>query len=72
MSISVLTFQQEECLFFLVKGMTIKLIAKQLNLAPKTVEHYLEATKNKLNCHSRFELISTALTLPNIQKRLFS
>lgn len=62
--------RQEECLFYLVQGMTIKQIARQTNLSPRTVEHYLDALKSKLNCHSRSQLITKALQLPAIKKRL--
>ena len=65
-----LTERQIECLFNLVKGMTIKQIAKTLSLSPRTVEHYLDTIKQKLNCESRVELISKALQLPAIRKRL--
>lgn len=58
-----LTKRQADCLYYLVYGMTIKEIAKTLDLAPKTVEHYLDAVKIKLNCYSRSELIAKALQL---------
>lgn len=66
-----LSQRQKECLYFLVKGMTYKEISKQMNLSPKTVEHYLEYTKNKLNCHNRTELIKMALNFRYIQDQLF-
>lgn len=53
-----LSKRQLDCLFFLSRGMTVKEIASNLHLAPKTVEHYLENIKLKLNCYSRSELIS--------------
>lgn len=55
-----LTPRQLDCLLYLTKGMTLKQIAKQLILSPKTVEHYLEAAKTKLKCRSRAELIFKA------------
>lgn len=58
-----LTKRQKECLTMLLKGMTMKQIAKALHLSPKTVEHYLEAVKKKWNCHSRIELIIKATRL---------
>lgn len=66
-----LTKRQEECLYQLIKGMTIKQVAKNLNLAPKTVEHYLDTIKNKLNCTSRQELITHALELSFIKEKLY-
>ncbi|QMT59842.1 LuxR C-terminal-related transcriptional regulator [Legionella sp. PC997] len=65
-----LTTKQIKCLYYLVKGMTIKQIGQQLNLSPRTVEDHLNAAKNKLNCHSRRELITTALQLPIIRNQL--
>ncbi|CAM2976129.1 LuxR family transcriptional regulator [Legionella steigerwaltii] len=67
---SQLTPKQIRCLYYLVKGMTIKQIAQQLNLSPRTVEDHLNAAKNKLNCHNRGELIATALQLPIIRNQL--
>lgn len=58
-----LTKRQLDCLYYLTKGMTIKEIAKSLSLSPRTVEHYLETIKDKLNCHSRSELFAKALTI---------
>jgi DNA-binding NarL/FixJ family response regulator len=65
-----LTSQQFKCLLQLVRGMTVKQIAATLELSPKTVEHYLDAVKNKLNCSSRYELISLALTMDAIRERI--
>jgi DNA-binding CsgD family transcriptional regulator len=56
-----LTKRQTECLSYLARGMTIKEIAYQLQLSPRTVEHYLDAIKIKLNCHSRSQLIAKIL-----------
>lgn len=65
-----LTKRQSECLYHLVKGKTMKQIAAALNLSPKTIEHYLEIIKRKLNCYSRTELIEKALQLPQIRENL--
>lgn len=65
-----LTKRQMDCLYYLVKGMTIKQIANTLNLSPKTVEHYLDAVKVKLKCRNRTELITTALQMPAIREQL--
>jgi DNA-binding CsgD family transcriptional regulator len=65
-----LSKRQVDCLFYLVKGKTMKQIASILGLSYKTVEHYLETVKNKLSCHSRAELIAKALTIPAIKDRL--
>ena len=67
---SLLTNQQSECLYHLVRGRPIREIAKQMDLSPRTVEHYLEAVKSKLNCKTRSELIEKALQMPFIKTRL--
>jgi DNA-binding CsgD family transcriptional regulator len=67
-----LTPRQMDCLYCLVKGMTYKQIAKTLNLSPKTIEHYLDTIKLKLNCSNRSELINCALQMPMIKIRLLS
>ena len=67
---SILSKRQIECLFCLVKGMTIKEIAIELQLSPKTVEHYLTYIKFKLNCYSRSQLISKALKLSTIKQMI--
>lgn len=54
--------RQNECLFYLSKGMSIKQIAARLQLSPRTIEHYLEAVKEKLGCYSRAQLIAKIAT----------
>lgn len=54
--IPMLSKKQNQCLNLLVQGLKIKEIAKQMHLSPRTIEHYLEAIKAKLNCSSRAEL----------------
>jgi DNA-binding CsgD family transcriptional regulator len=56
-----LTRQQTACLKELAFGFTHKQIAKNLGLSQKTVEHYLDAVKNKLQCKTRSELIMQAI-----------
>jgi len=56
-----LTKQQTACLKELARGFTHKQIALSLGLAQKTVEHYLDAVKIKLDCKTRSELISQAI-----------
>lgn len=64
------TQREIECLYHLIKGLTLKQIAKKLSISPRTVEHHLENIKIKLNCTSRAELITKALQLPAIKKML--
>jgi len=65
-----LSKRQLDCLFHLVKGHTVRQIATLLSLSAKTVEHYLETCKDKLNCLTKSELISAGLQLSVIRKRL--
>lgn len=65
-----LSRRQMDCLYYLVKGNTMKQIALILNLSPKTVEHYLDAVKHKLNCRNRAELVTKALQITEIKDRL--
>lgn len=65
-----LTKRQKDCLFCLVNGMTIKEIARTLHLSPKTVEHYLNAIKIRLNANTRSELIKKALQMQFIKDNL--
>jgi DNA-binding CsgD family transcriptional regulator len=60
---NLLSTRQRDCLYYLVKGMTLKEIGVILNLSPRTVGHYLEAVKVKLGCSSRSQLIEKALTI---------
>jgi DNA-binding CsgD family transcriptional regulator len=60
-SLIPITKQQTACLRLLALGSTYKKIGHELGLSAKTVEHYLEAVKMKLNCNSREELIMQAI-----------
>ncbi len=60
-SLIPLTKQQTACLKHLAMGLTFKQIALALGLSPKTVEHYLDTVKIKLNCQSRSELVLQAI-----------
>lgn len=60
-SLVPITKQQTECLKYLAMGLTQKQIGNTLGLSQKTVEHYLDAVKLKLNCHTRSELILQAI-----------
>jgi DNA-binding CsgD family transcriptional regulator len=52
-----LSNQEIKCLRLLLRGMTMKMIARCLGISPRTVEHYLENIKIKLNVNSKPELI---------------
>jgi DNA-binding CsgD family transcriptional regulator len=65
-----LTLAQLDCLFYLVKGCSIKEIARHLSLSPRTIEHTLESIKIKLNCTRKSDLVSKALEIPSIREKL--
>ena len=52
-----LSKQQQLCLFFLKNGMTYKEIASEMNLSPRTIEHYMAIIKKKTNLYSRSGLV---------------
>jgi len=56
--VNELPARQRECLYCLARGMTIKEIAHEMKLSPRTVAHYLERIKSKLQCNSRSQLIA--------------
>lgn len=66
----ILSKRQSDIVRLVVKGNTMKEIAKLLKLSPRTVEHYFEMIKIKLNVSSRSELMAKVapLILPKIFK----
>ena len=56
-----LTKREKECLHLLVYGMTAKQIAKELGIAYRTVESYINTIKVKMGCFSRSQLIAKVL-----------
>jgi DNA-binding CsgD family transcriptional regulator len=53
----LLSNRESECLKHLSRGGTVKCIAEELNLSPRTVEYYLSGAKRKLKHHSKEQLI---------------
>ena len=56
-----LTEKQEECLFFLIRGKTIKEIAKILRVHPRSIEDRISLIKTNLNCQRTSEIIEKAI-----------
>jgi DNA-binding CsgD family transcriptional regulator len=54
---NILSPREFECLKLVSSMVSIKSIAQKLKLSPRTVESYLISTKNKLNCHTKSEMI---------------
>lgn len=55
-----LTHRESQVLLLVSKGLFAIQIAEYLQLSKRTVEHYIENVKNKLNCYSKAELIQKA------------
>lgn len=56
--INLLSPQQTKCLSLLIKGMSSKEIALEMQLSHRTIEHYILAMRAKLNCKNIKELIA--------------
>lgn len=54
---SLLTNRQQQCAHLLMKGMSAKIIARELSLSFRTVETYLHDLKIRLHCKNKTELI---------------
>lgn len=53
--------RQAEVLHYLIRGKSAKLIAKEMNISFRTIQHYTEILKTKFNCKTKIELIDSAL-----------
>ncbi|MFV0340230.1 MAG: helix-turn-helix transcriptional regulator [Parachlamydiaceae bacterium] len=62
-----LSKREKQCLVLLKEGHTYHSIGLALKLSERTVEHYLESVKNKLNLQSRTELIEVAERLTQLR-----
>lgn len=58
-----LSTRQAQCLFYVLRGKTSKVIAKLLHLSNRTVESYLDDIKVKMECKNKAELIEKSLYL---------
>ncbi|MDF1654918.1 MAG: helix-turn-helix transcriptional regulator [Coxiellaceae bacterium] len=56
-----LTCREAHCGFLLLKGMTFKAIASQLQISWRTVEYYVNNIKTKLHCRLRTEVVAHLL-----------
>jgi DNA-binding NarL/FixJ family response regulator len=58
-----LTAREQEVMVLLAEGRSIKRVANQLFISPKTVENHRTNIMRKLDLHSTFELIRYAAKL---------
>ena len=56
-----LTPRQQECVFLLIRGKTVKQIADILTLSVRTIESYIEAIKYRLGCTHKSQIIEKAI-----------
>ncbi len=59
--LNALSKREREVLELVAKGLSNQLIGKQLDLSPKTIARHRERIMNKLNLHSRTELVKFAI-----------
>ena len=58
------TARELECMRLLAKGYSLKMIARELAISPRTVETHLNHVKDKTNSHSKGELVKYLLKMP--------
>lgn len=56
-----LTERQSECLFYLLRGFTVPMIAERLAVSKRTVESHIENIKLKAGCFTKQGLLEKAL-----------
>lgn len=57
-----LTKRELECTSYLKKGFSIKEIAQQMEISPRTAEKHIKHIKSKLNCATKSKVIAKLLT----------
>jgi len=66
-SLLILTTRERECLSYITRGYTMKLMANKIGISVRTVESHLNNIKRKLCCRSKIELIQfVERTFPHI------
>lgn len=53
--------REAECMIYMMEGKSAKRIARQLDLSPRTIEFYIENMRQKLNCHTKYDLVELVL-----------
>jgi len=55
-----LTPKEKQCVYYLVKGYSMKETARALNNSPRTIETHFERIKLKLQCYNKSQIIEKA------------
>ena len=58
-----LSVRQSECLFYLIRGKTMREIGLILHISPRTVETHIDQIKHQLGCHTRSMLVEKVVNL---------
>lgn len=56
------TVRQSEVLFYILRGKTVKQIARILEISPRTVDEYLAQLRIKFSVQTKHQLIDKAIT----------
>jgi DNA-binding CsgD family transcriptional regulator len=56
-TLHALSNRQRQCAEYLLQGLTAKEISQLLNLSQRTVEHYFDNLRKRLNCKNKSQLI---------------
>lgn len=59
----LLTKRESECLFYIIRGESARMVANILKLSARTVEAHIDNIKYKLKCNNKAQLIGRALEL---------
>jgi DNA-binding CsgD family transcriptional regulator len=55
-----LSKREQECLYYVIRGLSASQISSRLIISKRTVEDYIDRVKNKLGCTTRLELLNFA------------
>ena len=58
-----LSKRENECLVYLVRGLTAKETSRQMGISNRTVEEHINRIKNKMGVHKKLEIIANAFKL---------
>ncbi len=58
-----LSIREEECLFYFIRGKSVKMIGLLLDISSRTVEKHIESLKQKFSCKYKSDLIDKAFEL---------